>query len=106
GQGGGPQLEMAVCGFQQQPFTVEEGGWVQAEFAHKGLGLGVGAQQNMLAVIDICVQRARMNAACPAAQGLGSLEYGDDISVALQTLGGGQARPTCADDSDFHRPRL
>src|SRR3546814_17060407 len=58
----------------------------------------------MLAVIDMGVQRARMDAACAAAQGLGRFEDGNGMPVLFQPLRGGQAGPARSDDGDIHRP--
>src|SRR3546814_13123666 len=72
---------------------MEEDGGGQAKRAHQRQGLGVGAQQYMLAAIDMGVQRARMDAACAAAQGLGRFEDGNGMPVLFQPLRGGQAGP-------------
>src|SRR5690606_6674570 len=75
GQGQGAQVEGAVSQLQGQAFTVEHLVGIQAELAHDGQCFGIGAEQNVLSVVDHLAQGARGNAAGTSSQGPGRFEY-------------------------------
>ena len=73
---------------------------VGADLAHQGQRLAIGAEQDVLAV----VQRAAVDvdAAGAAAEGAAGFEQGGVDAGCRQFDGGGDARPAAADDGDLH----
>ena len=79
--------------------AVEQGVGVGANAAHQGQGVAIGAEQDVLAV----VQRPAVDADAtrPPAKHAAGFDQGDVGAGGRGLDGGGNARPAATDDGDF-----
>ncbi|CAM5210939.1 hypothetical protein CDEN61S_02332 [Castellaniella denitrificans] len=73
---------------------------VRVQGPHQRQGGGVGAQQDVLAVVDPQAKAGMVDPPRPAARRGGGLVDPDRAARPAQARGGGQARPAGADDGD------
>ena len=86
-----------MADFQRQAF--EQAFRIGTNHAHQSQGLPVGADQDVLAVIERVL--LDVDAACPAAELPGGLEYADRCTGSAQFNCCRQPGPATADDGDF-----
>ena len=85
---------------QLQGFPLEQGFRRRADQAHQALQLGVGADQDVLAVVE--GEATHLDAPGAAAEGARGFEHGDGNPACRQFRGGGHAGIARADDGDSH----
>ena len=78
---------------------------VHAQGLHQGQGLGVGTDQDVLTVVHTRPP-GQINGSGASAECACHLKDADLVSCLNRIYRSSQARPACADNSDFHqRPR-
>ncbi|CFM06566.1 Uncharacterised protein [Bordetella pertussis] len=103
GQGRRRQAKAAVQAGQPQRPAHQQRIRVASQAAHQRQGFAIGAQQDVLAVVQVVAElRVDHAAGAPAGRAPG-FEHGD-LGVGLaQRHAGGQAGPARSDDGDLHR---